>query len=215
MKEKREEEKKDIKNYRQTIGPGLVSGAADDDPSGIATYSQAGAQFGYKFIWLSLLTFPLMAVAQEMCARIALVTGRGLASNIKRTFSKKMLYFCTMLLLIANTINIGADLGAMAKAIQLILPKSNFVLLVIFIGLLTLTLQVFIPYKKYVWYLKWLTLTLFAYVITGLVIKMNWVEIFQSALLPSMSFTKKEILLVVGILGTTISPYLFFIYSNE
>ena len=215
MKEKREEEKKDIKNYRQTIGPGLVSGAADDDPSGIATYSQAGAQFGYKFIWLSLLTFPLMAVAQEMCARIALVTGRGLASNIKRTFSKKMLYFCTMLLLIANTINIGADLGAMAKAIQLILPKSNFVLLVIFIGLLTLTLQVFIPYKKYVWYLKWLTLTLFAYVITGLVIKMNWVEIFQSALLPSMSFTKKEILLVVGILGTTISPYLFFWQTSQ
>ncbi len=211
------EENKDKKekSLAQTIGPGIVSGAADDDPSGIATYSQAGAQFGYKFLWVSLVTFPLMAVAQEMCARIALVTGRGLASNIKRTFSKKMLYFCTMLLFIANTVNIGADLGAMAKAIQLVLPSSNFVLLVIFIGLFTLTLQVFIPYKNYVKYLKWLTITLFAYVITGLIIKMNWVEIFKNTLIPSMSFTKKEILLVVGILGTTISPYLFFWQTSQ
>lgn len=206
---------KKSKRYADTLGPGLVTGAADDDPSGIATYSQAGAQFGYKFLWLSLLTFPLMAVAQEMCARIALVTGRGLAANIKRTFSKKMLYFCTMLLLIANTINIGADLGAMAKAIQLIVPRLNFALLVILIGLTTLVLQVFIPYKKYVQYLKWLTITLFAYVITGLIVKMNWVEIFKHALTPSLSFTKKEMLLVVGILGTTISPYLFFWQTSQ
>lgn len=203
------------KKYASVLGPGLVTGAADDDPSGIATYSQAGAQFGYKFLWLSLLTFPLMAVAQEMCARIALVTGRGLASNIKRSFSKKMLYFCTMLLLVANTINIGADLGAMAKAFQLIFPNLNFVLLVILIGLTTLTLQIFIPYKKYVKYLKWLTITLFAYVITGLLIKMNWIEIFRNTLIPSISFSKKEMLLVVGILGTTISPYLFFWQTSQ
>lgn len=206
---------KKSKKYLDSLGPGLITGAADDDPSGIATYSQAGAQFGTKLIWLSLLTFPLMAVVQEMCARIALVTGRGLASNIKRVFSKKMLYFCTMLLFIANTINIGADLGAMAKAIQLVTPKSNFEILVILIGISTLILQVFIPYKKYVYYLKWLTIALFSYVITAFIINMNWVNIFKDALFPTISFSKKEILMIVGILGTTISPYLFFWQTSQ
>lgn len=206
---------KTSKKYMDSLGPGLITGASDDDPSGIATYSQAGAQFGTKLIWLSIFTFPLMAVTQEMCARIALVTGRGLASNIKRIFPKKILYICTMLLFIANTINIGADLGAMAKAIQLIFPGVNFVLLVICFGLIILLLQIFIPYKSYVKYLKWLTLSLFAYVITGITINMDWVNIFQNIIWPKISFNRTEMLILVGVLGTTISPYLFFWQTSQ
>ncbi|MCX6756137.1 MAG: Nramp family divalent metal transporter [Candidatus Nomurabacteria bacterium] len=197
-------------DYFKKLGPGLVSGAADDDPSGIATYSQTGAQYGTSLLWLAAWTFPLMAVIQEMCARIALVTGRGLASNIKSNYSKKILYFCTALLFLANTLNIGADLGAMAKAIQLILPMLNFTSLIIIIGLFGLLLQVFIPYQKYAGYLKWLSIALLSYVATGIIIHMDWSVLLHDAFIPNMHFGKSEILLVVGILGTTISPYLFF-----
>ena len=197
-------------DYFKKLGPGLVSGAADDDPSGIATYSQTGAQYGTSLLWLAAWTFPLMAVIQEMCARIALVTGKGLASNIKSNYSKKVLYFCTALLFLANTLNIGADLGAMAKAIQLIMPRLNFTSLIIIIGLIGLLLQVFIPYQKYAQYLKWLSIALLSYVATGIIIHMDWRVLLHDAFIPNMHFGKSEILLVVGILGTTISPYLFF-----
>lgn len=206
---------KDSKNYINSLGPGLITGASDDDPSGIATYSQAGAQFGNKFLWLSIFTFPLMAVTQEMCARIALVTGRGLASNIKKLFPRKILYICTILLFIANTINISANLGAMAKAIELILPGVNFIFVVIFLGLSTLVAQVFITYKKYVRYLKWLTLSLLAYIVTGMLIKIDWANTLSHALIPSFSFTKSHMLIIMGILGTTISPYLFFWQTSQ
>ena len=141
------------RKYFNSIGPGVITGAADDDPSGIATYSQAGAQYGSKLIWMSAWTLPLVATVQEMCARIALVTGRGLASNIKKNFSKKILYISTILLLIANTFNIGADIGAMAKSIELIYPNLDFNFLVVSIGLLILALEIIIPYKKYVKYI--------------------------------------------------------------
>jgi NRAMP (natural resistance-associated macrophage protein)-like metal ion transporter len=220
MTEKIEEKKHETiieqsEDYIKKLGPGLVTGAADDDPSGIATYSQTGAQYGTSLLWLSAWTFPLMAIIQEMCARIALVIGRGLASNIKSSYSRKILYICTILLFFANTLNIGADLGAMAKAVQLISPIFNFTFLVIFIGVVSLILQIFIPYRKYAKYLKWLAITLLSYVATGLIIHMDWSQLFKSAIIPTLSLSKSQILLITGILGTTISPYLFFWETSQ
>jgi len=203
------------KDYIKKLGPGLVTGAADDDPSGIATYSQTGAQYGTSLLWLAAWTFPLMAMIQEMCARIALVTGRGLASNIKRKYSRNVLYVCTALLFLANTLNIGANLGAMAKASQLISPSTSYIFLIIFIGLLGLLLQVFVPYRKYAKYLKWLVISLFAYIATAFIIDMNWSQLIYDGLIPHITFSKTQILLVTAILGTTISPYLFFWQTSQ
>lgn len=203
------------KNYMKALGPGFVTGAADDDPSGIATYSQAGAQFGSALIWLSAWTLPLMATIQEMCARIALVTGRGLASNIKSSYSKHVLYFATMLLFIANTLNIGANLGAMTRAVQMIFPFVNFTFIILMIGIAGLLLQVYVPYKKYAQYLKWLAITLFAYIATGLIIDMDWNSLLQNVVIPTIDFSKNQILLITAILGTTISPYLFFWQTSQ
>ncbi|MCX6754359.1 MAG: Nramp family divalent metal transporter [Candidatus Nomurabacteria bacterium] len=202
-------------SYIKKLGPGIITGAADDDPSGIATYSQTGAQYGTGLLWLAAWTFPLMAMVQEMCARISLVTGRGLAANIKYSYSKKVLYLCTALLFVANTLNIGADLGAMAKAIQLISPSIPFSFLVIFIGITGLLMEIFVPYKKYAKYLKWLVITLFSYVITGLMINMDWSLLLHDGLIPQITFSKTQILLITGILGTTISPYLFFWQTSQ
>ena len=201
--------------YIKKLGPGIITGAADDDPSGITTYSQAGAQFGTSLIWMAAWVYPLVAIVQEMCARIALVTGRGLASNIKRNYSKKILYACTLLLFFANTLNIGADLGAMAKAVQLIEPRLSFVFLVIFTGLAGLLLEIFVPYRKYSKYLKWLVLAVFSYIVTGLIINMNWSLLLHDGFIPQITFSKTQILLITGILGTTISPYLFFWQTSE
>ena len=201
--------------YVKKVGPGIVTGAADDDPSGIATYSQAGAQFGTSLLWISAWVYPLVANVQEMCARIALVTGRGLASNIKRNFPKKILYICTILLFFANTLNIGADLGAMAKTVQLLSPKISFVFLVIFIGIGGLFLEILVPYKKYSRYLKWLAIAVFSYVLTGLIIHMDWSLLLHDGLIPQITFSKTQILLITGLLGTTISPYLFFWQTSE
>lgn len=203
------------KNYWHMLGPGLTTGASDDDPSGIATYSQAGAQFGFKFLWLAPLTFPLMAIVQEMCARIGLVTGRGLAGNIRIHFSKRVLQVCTLILFAANTFNIGADLGAMAKAVQLLNPRLNFGMVVIALGLISLYLQIFTPYVKYARYLKWLALVLFAYVFSALMAHLDWGQVLASTAVPRISFNKEEILLVAAILGTTISPYLFFWQTSQ
>ncbi len=201
--------------YIKKLGPDLITGAADDDPSGIATYSQAGAQYGTSLSWLALWTYPLLASVQEMCVRIALVTGRGLAANIKRNFSKRILYVCTILLFFANTLNIGADLGAMAKAVQLISPNISFVFLVIAIGLVGLFLEILIPYKEYSRYLKWLVLAVFSYILTGLIIHMDWSLLLRDGLIPQITFSKNQILLITGILGTTISPYLFFWQTSQ
>jgi NRAMP (natural resistance-associated macrophage protein)-like metal ion transporter len=201
--------------YIKKLGPGLITGAADDDPSGIATYSQTGAQYGTKLLWLAAWTFPLMAMIQEMCARIALVTGQGLAANIKHAYKRHILYICTALLFIANTLNIGADLGAMAKAVQLVAPRASFILSIIFIGALGLLLQIFIPYRKYARYLKWLVIALFAYIATGLIIDMDWSQLLRDGLIPHLEFSKTQILLVTAILGTTISPYLFFWQTSQ
>lgn len=202
-------------NYIKKLGPGLITGAADDDPAGIATYSQAGAQFGTGLLWLSIWTLPFMITVQEMCARIALVTGNGLAANIKHSFKKEILQLITILLLIANTFNIGANLGVMAKAIQLIIPRIHFNFLVIFIGIICLTLPIIIPYKKYARYLKWLVITLFSYIITGFMIQMDWSALLYHAFVPHITFSKEQIFIITAILGTTISPYLFFWETSQ
>lgn len=202
-------------DYWKKLGPGLITGAADDDPSGIATYSQMGASQGFGLIWLSLFSFPFMAVIQEMCARIGIATGVGLAANIRKYYSKKILYLCTALLLFANVFNIGADLGAMAKGAQLIFPGFNFIFLIFLFAALSLFLQIFVSYKKYAQYLKYLTFVLFAYVISAFSVKINWGEVLQNTIIPSFHFSKDIIILICAALGTTISPYLFFWQSSQ
>ena len=207
---------KSAKKYWDLLGPGLVTGASDDDPSGIATYSQTGAKYGFGLLWLAVFTFPLMAVIQEMCARIGLVTGRGLASNIRKYFPNYVIYFAAMLLFVANTFNLGADLGAMAKATQLLYPNIKFAYLVVGFTGLTLCLQIFAPYEKYAKYLKWMALVLLSYIFSVLVMKdINWSEIIHSAIRPNINFSKDQFILICAILGTTISPYLFFWQTSQ
>lgn len=203
------------KDYWLMLGPGLTTGASDDDPSGIATYSQAGAQFGYGMLWLSAWTYPLMAMVQEMCARIGIVTGRGLAHNIRIHFSRRILYACTILLFAANTFNIGANLGAMAKAVQLIIPGANFAFLVIGFALFSLLLQIFTPYIRYAKYLKWLALILISYILSAVLAHLNWGEVIHGTLVPQISWSKDYIFMLCAVLGTTISPYLFFWQTNQ
>lgn len=207
---------KRAREYWHILGPGLTTGASDDDPSGIGTYSQAGAQYGNQLLWLSWITFPFMAIVQEMCARIALATGRGLAGNIKHFFPKWVLYITTIFLFIANTFNIGADLGAMAKASQLLFPKLNFTLLVVFFGGFSLVLQIFSTYQQYSKYLKWLALILVSYILSTLSIQgLNWGSVFKDTIIPSITLSKEQIILICGVLGTTISPYLFFWQTSQ
>ena len=203
------------RKYWNILGPGLTTGASDDDPSGIATYSQAGAQYGFHLLWLSIVTFPLMAVVQEMCARIGMVTGRGLAGTIRTHFSKKVLYACTLLLFGANAFNIGADLGAMAKGVQLLRPSLSFPILVIGFTLLSVLLQIFTPYARYAKYLKWLAMVLLAYIASALLAHLDWSSVFKHAVIPSVKFSKDQLLLICAILGTTISPYLFFWQTSQ
>lgn len=204
-----------VSKFWKTLGPGLTAGAADDDPSGIATYSQIGASQGFGLIWLSFFTYPVLGFIQEMCARIGLATGLGLAANIKKYYSKRILYFCTMLLLFANVFNIGADLGAMAQATQLILPALPFAFLVFLFAIFSLTLQIFISYKKYAEYLKYLTFILFAYVISVFFVEIDWLDVFRHTIIPNFNFSKEVIILLCAALGTTVSPYLFFWQSSQ
>ena len=203
------------KDYWLMLGPGLTTGASDDDPSGIATYSQTGAQYGFGLLWMAPWTFPLMATVQEMCARIGLVTGRGLAHNIRVFFSRRVLYACTILLFMANTFNIGANLGAMAKAVQLLNPSLNFAWLVIGFAVFSLMLQIFTPYVRYAKYLKWLALILLSYILSAILADLDWGTVLQSAVVPHIEFSQEQILLICAILGTTISPYLFFWQTSQ
>jgi NRAMP (natural resistance-associated macrophage protein)-like metal ion transporter len=203
------------KNYWYLLGPGLTTGASDDDPSGIATYSQTGAQYGFGLLWLSAFTFPLMAIIQEMCARIGLVTGRGLAGNIRVHFGRKILYISTLCLFAANTFNIGADIGAMANAVQLLAPHFNFTLLVIGLTLAILLLQIFTPYVRYARYLKWLALVLFAYILSAILAHPDWHTVLKHSIVPHITFSKTQLLLICAILGTTITPYLFFWQTSQ
>lgn len=206
---------KKTRDYWHMLGPGLTTGASDDDPSGIVTYSQTGARFGFNLLWMAVFTFPLMAVVQEMCARIGLVTGRGLAGNIRLYFNKKVLILCTTLLFVANTINIGANLGAMAKAMQLFNANLNFTMLVIGFTVLSLGLQIFTPYVRYARYLKWLALVLLSYVASTLMANIDWSEVLRYSVVPTLEFNKDTALMICAILGTTISPYLFFWQTSQ
>ncbi len=204
-----------IKSFFRNLGPGVVTGASDDDPSGIATYSQAGAQFGFGTLWLVLFQLPLMIAVQEICARIGLVAGDGLAGIIKKRYSKKAVYPIIGLLLIANTINIGADIGAMSASVQLVLPEFPIIAVTILFIAIIICAEVFVPYKKYVTILKFLTLSLLAYVITAVIVGGNLTEILTATIVPHFEFSPSFVMLFVALFGTTISPYLFFWQSYE
>jgi len=201
-------------SWLSKLGPGLITGAADDDPSGIATYAQAGAMFGYGMLWTLLLTYPLMVGIQAVSARIGRVSGHGLATNIRRHFPPWLLYVIVALLLVANTINIAADIAAMGQAASLVAGGGAHWYAAA-AGLLSVLLQVWLPYRSYVRVLKWLTLALLAYVLTALTLRLPWLQILQAAVLPSLSWQPGYITTVVAIFGTTISPYLFFWQASQ
>jgi NRAMP (natural resistance-associated macrophage protein)-like metal ion transporter len=196
------------------LGPGLITGASDDDPSGIATYSQVGSQFGFAFLWTMLLSYPLMAGIQEISARIGLVTGHGLAANLRKHYSPALLYAVVSLLLFANIVNIGADIGAMAASLRMLLGGSTTAYIVGF-GVLSVVLQVFISYRRYVPYLKWLCVSLVAYVGVAFIVDVPWQKVVAATLVPSREWSTAAVTAVVAIFGTTISPYLFFWQASE
>ena len=191
------------------LGPGLITGAADDDPSGIATYSQAGAQFGFSMLWTVLITYPLMVGIQMVSARLGCITGRGLAANVKAVFPRSVLYGIVGLLLMANTINIAADIAAMGEALRLLLGGSAH-LYSVGLGLLCLGLQVFLRYADYVRYLKWLTLALLSYVAVIFTVHVPWAAVTSELVMPRLVLDHNTISMIVAVFGTTISPYLFF-----
>lgn len=196
------------------LGPGITTGAADDDPSGIATYSQTGAQFGYGQLWTALYMLPFMTAVQEACARIGLVTGKGIAAIVKEHYSRTVLYAVVGLVVIANTINIGADIGAMASAAQLLVPIP-FVLLTLFFTALILVLEVFTNYKVYSKILKWLALALLAYPITVFIVHQPWLTVLKATVIPHFEFNFAFLFIIIGVLGTTISPYMFFWEASQ
>ncbi|MFA5750288.1 MAG: divalent metal cation transporter [Candidatus Shapirobacteria bacterium] len=203
-----------LRKFFKKVGPGFITGAADDDPSGIATYSIAGAQYGYKLGWLALFLWPAMVAIQEMCGRIGMASGKGLAGVIKKYHSKRLLFMAVSLLAIANIINIGADLGIMAAAMQMIFGL-NFFWWLIFVGVFIILMEIIIPYKKYSKILKWLGLSLMVYVITALMVKQDWRAVIWNTFIPQISFDLSYIMIIIGFLGTTISPYLFFWQASE
>jgi NRAMP (natural resistance-associated macrophage protein)-like metal ion transporter len=206
--------KKTLSQWLAKLGPGLITGAADDDPSGIATYSQGGAQYGFGTLWTLFFTYPLMVGIQVISARIGCVTGRGLAANLAKTNSREVTLALVALLLVANTINIGADLAAMADAVKLVVGGPRHIYAVA-LGMICLLLQVFIPYRRYVRVLKWLTLTLFAYVGTVFASHVPWGEVLHGTFVPKLEISQNYLLLIVAIFGTTISPYLFFWQAGQ
>jgi len=201
-----------LRRTMRQLGPGLITGAADDDPSGIATYSQAGAQFGFAMLWTVVFTLPLMAAIQIVSARIGYVTRRGLAANIRNNFPRPVLMAVVGMLVVANTLNLSADIAAMAEALRLLVGGSAHVYAVSF-GLLCLVLQVFLPYRTYVSWLKWLTLALLAYVAVAFMLHLDWWQVLGQVFRPQLpkGVNGHDVLLmVVAVFGTTISPYLFF-----
>lgn len=200
--------------FLRILGPGLITGAADDDPSGIATYAQTGAQFGYGQLWTALFMLPFQTAIQEACARIGAVTGKGIVAVTKQFYSKKIVYAVVLLVLFANTLNIGADIGAMAAAIRLIIP-INFAFLTLAITAFILALEIFTSYKVYARILKWLALALVSYLITVLIVQQPWLTLLKATLIPHFEFSFAFLFIITGVLGTTISPYMFFWQSSE
>jgi len=205
---------KKLRRFLRILGPGFVTGAADDDPSGIGTYSQTGAQFGYNQLWTALFTFPFMTVIQEICGRIGMVTGKGLARVIREQYAKPILFGAVAILCVANTVNIGADLGAMASAGQLLVGVP-FAVWLVAITVVTVALEVFVPYPTYARFLKYLTLSLVAYIVVAFLVKAPWSQVAYHTFVPSFSWSRDYLLNIVAILGTTISPYLFFWEASQ
>jgi NRAMP (natural resistance-associated macrophage protein)-like metal ion transporter len=203
-----------LRNLLGALGPGLVTGAADDDPSGIATYSQVGAQFGYSLTWVMLFSYPLMAVTQAVSARIGCVTGRGIAQNLRRHYPRWLLRGAVALLLIANVANLGADLGAMGSAVSLLLPGPT-PLFTAALAILAVVLEVFVSYARYAAVLKWLTLSLFAYVGVVFTVHVPWDVALKNTLIPNIALDGTHMMALVAVLGTTISPYLFFWQASQ
>lgn len=200
--------------FLSILGPGLTTGAADDDPSGIATYSQTGAQFGYGQLWTAFYMLPFMMAVQEACARIGMVTGKGLTAIVKENYNKKMMYFVVSIVVIANVINIGADIGAMAEAARLIVPFPFAVWTLLFTASI-LILEIFTTYKVYARILKWLALSLLAYPITVFIAKMPWLTVLKATFIPHVEFNFAFFFIITGVLGTTISPYMFFWETSQ
>jgi NRAMP (natural resistance-associated macrophage protein)-like metal ion transporter len=201
-------------NIIRKLGPGFITGVSDDDPSGIATYSQAGAQFGTSMLWLALFTFPLMVAVQEIAARIGRVTGHGVAGNIRRHYPPWLLYGIVALILVANTINIGADIGAMAAALEMLTGRDRFHLYPLLFGAVSLLAEIFLPYRRYSAALKWISLSVFAYVGIVLFVRIPWLQVAHDTLLPGIEPDDSYLMMLVAVLGTTISPYLFFWQSS-
>lgn len=200
--------------FLRILGPGLITGAADDDPSGIATYSQAGAGLGTSLLWIFPFMYPLLLAVQESCARIGAVTGKGLAAVLKENYSKTLLYASVALVVVANVVNIGADLGAMAATMQLLVDVP-FTVLAVFFAVLMIVMEVFVNYKTYARMLKWLAIVLFAYPVTAFLVGQSWGDLFAATFLPQTALDISMVYVLVGILGTTISPYLFFWDTSE
>src|SRR5688572_5110844 len=198
----------------KALGPGLITGAADDDPSGIATYSQVGAQFGYSMSWTMIFSYPLMVVVQGISAGIGAVTGQGIAQNLRRHYPRPVISVAVLLLLIANVINLGADLAAMGAALQLLIGGPDQLYALVF-AVLCAGLEIFVTYERYVTVLKWLTLSLFAYVAVVLAANVPWGEALHGMFVPQIAFDRDSAMALVAILGTTISPYLFFWQAGE
>ncbi|MBS1765621.1 MAG: Nramp family divalent metal transporter [Bacteroidetes bacterium] len=203
-----------FRKFLSVLGPGLITGAADDDPSGIATYSQTGAQFGFGQLWTALWMLPFMTAVQEACARIGLVTGKGIAAVVKEKYDKKLLYAVVFIVVVANVINIGADIGAMAAAAQLILPIPFTVWTLLFTAGI-LILEIFTTYRVYARILKWLALSLLAYPVTIFIVDMPWKEVLRSTFIPHIEFSFAFLFIITGVLGTTISPYMFFWEASQ
>jgi NRAMP (natural resistance-associated macrophage protein)-like metal ion transporter len=203
-----------LKKVFAIFGPGVITGAADDDPSGIATYTQTGAKFGYGQLWTVILMLPLMTAIQEACARIGAVTGHGLSAVIKANYNKKVLYSAVLLVVVANTINIGADIGALAAAAQLIIPV-NFVILTLGFTVLILVLEIFTTYRVYAHILKWLALALLAYPLTVFIVHQPWKTIFMATFVPNIELNFEFFFIITAVLGTTISPYMFFWQASQ
>ncbi|KKR21132.1 MAG: natural resistance-associated macrophage protein [Candidatus Moranbacteria bacterium GW2011_GWA2_39_41] len=209
-------EKPWIKAYYfiRALGPGLITGASDDDPSGIGTYSSVGAKFGFAILWMAAWLLPMMMAIQEVCARIGIVTNRGLAGVLQKHYKKKIVAVAVVLLIVANIANIGADLGAMAASLQMLIP-INFYVAAIFFAALTIVFEIFVGYHLYVKFLKWLAISVFAYIVTGFIIHPDWKMVFGSVIIPQITFSKEYLFAIIAIFGTSITPYLFFWQTSE
>jgi Mn2+/Fe2+ NRAMP family transporter len=204
-----------VRHFLKILGPGLVTGASDDDPSGVATYSQGGAQFGFAPLWLAFWTLPLLMVIQEMCGRVAIVTRKGLIQNLRTRIPAPILWGLIGLLAVANGINAGADLGMMAASAKLVVPQIPVYAWLIAITALTLGMQIFLSYRTYAQYLKWLTVSLFAYILVAFIVHVPWMTAFRMTFVPFALPSRDFALFIIAFLGTTISPYLYFWQANQ